>query len=162
MVSVDFSYSWRDPLCRFGMTPLVEVGSALVDSVTHFVHVVTHFVDSVTHFVDMEWWNGESQILSRHILCQRPDCWFGPWPESTKFVITRSRINKSGQYKSRINNSCHHVYCDIFTYNVLFLLSLCHHLLIRVNSRIYNLNGWPILLARFEAKKIKTKRGGRG
>ena len=46
-------YSWRDPLCRFGMTPLVEVGSALVDSVTHFVEVVTHFVDSVTHFVDM-------------------------------------------------------------------------------------------------------------
>ena len=32
----------------------VEVGSALVDSVTHFVEVVTHFVDSVTHFVDME------------------------------------------------------------------------------------------------------------
>ena len=25
------------PLCRFGMTPFVEVGSALVDSVTHFV-----------------------------------------------------------------------------------------------------------------------------
>ena len=48
------TYSWRDPLCRFGMTPLVEVGSTLVDSVTHFVEVVTHFVDSVTHFVDME------------------------------------------------------------------------------------------------------------
>ena len=48
------AYSWRDPLCQFGMTPFVEVGSALVDSVTHFVEVVTHFVDSVTHFVDME------------------------------------------------------------------------------------------------------------
>ena len=48
------TYSWRDPLCRFGMTPFVEMGSALVDSVTNFVEVVTHFVDSVTHFVDME------------------------------------------------------------------------------------------------------------
>ena len=54
MCAMSASYSWRDPLCHFGMTPFVEVGSALVDSVTHFVEVVTHSVDSVTHFVDME------------------------------------------------------------------------------------------------------------
>ena len=50
----DRAYTWCDPLCQFGMTPFVEMGSALVDSVTNFVEVVTHFVDSVTHFVDME------------------------------------------------------------------------------------------------------------
>ena len=47
------TYSWSDPLCQFGMTPFVEVGSALVDSVTHFIEVMTHF-DSAIHFVDME------------------------------------------------------------------------------------------------------------
>ena len=52
------------------MTPLFEVESALVDSVTHFVDVVTHFVD----FVDVELQNGKFQILSCHILCQRPEC----------------------------------------------------------------------------------------
>ena len=52
----------------------VEVGSALVDSGTHFVEVVTHFVDSVTHFVDMDSQNRNFQILSCHILCQRPEC----------------------------------------------------------------------------------------
>ena len=64
-----------------------------VDSGTHFVEVVTHLVDSGTHFVDMEQQNGKFQILSWRILCHRPECWFGPWTETTKFVISKYIIN---------------------------------------------------------------------
>ena len=77
-----------------------SVMTPFVDSVTHFVDSVTHFVDSATHLLILWptlllWINKIS--ISVTYSGQRPECWFGHCLESTKFVISKSRINNSGQ-----------------------------------------------------------------
>ena len=112
-------YSWRDPLCHFG-TPFFEVGSALADSVTI---LLKWWPISLIWWPTLLIWNHKMGTFkfwaaTFFVSVQNVDSGLDQNQQSLSF----SRINKSGQNKSRINTYCHRVCGDILPYNVLFLL----------------------------------------